>query len=435
MTKKRLNRSEKAPTAIQWYAALLATGSVAMLVTSALQPGATRLTPDDLLASLVLVLLIAAARRFPLHFASKTKIVVDTSLIFAALLLLPMPWGPLVAGAGVLLGHLLFWRAWLDIVVNTSVVVVQAACAQWAYRTLGGSIPIKFDTVAIAWPAMVAGLAILITERLLVGMAVAVHRRANFAQVFSGLWVKGVREDACLLLLGLLAVLVIQVQPLALLLLLIPIAVVYRGLHTSLQALSWEAVEALADVIDQRDHYTAGHSKRVSELARRLAVEMGLSRDQVTTIRLAARVHDLGKIAIDSSILSKPSPLTEEEWDLMRHHPLTAVEIISRVPKFSSGADCVLHHHERWDGSGYPDGLRGDLIPIGACIIAVADGYDAMMSDRPYRQALTLDVVMEEFRRGAGMQWNEKVVLALFRVLARDGVAPSRAGVPAPITA
>ena len=406
-----------------------------MLVTALLQPNRAGLRRDDVLASLVLVLLIAVARRFPLHFASKTKIVVDTSLIFAALLLLPMPWGPLAAGVGVLVGHLLFWRAWLDIAVNTSVVVIGASCAQWAYRSLGGPIPIRFDTVAIAWPAMIAVLAILLMERLLVGVAVALHKQASFWEIFSGLWVKGVREDACLLLLGLLAVLVMEVQPLALLLLLIPIAVVYRGLHTSLQALSWEAVEALADVIDRRDPYTAGHSGRVAELARRLAVELGLSRDQVTNIRLAARVHDLGKIAIDSSILSKPGPLTEEEWELMRRHPITAVEIISRVPKFSSGADCVLHHHERWDGTGYPDGLRGDLIPIGACIIGVADAYDAMTSDRPYRRALTLDVVMEEFRRGAGMQWNERVVAALFRVLEQDGIVPSRATVPALVRA
>ena len=187
----------------------------------------------------------------------------------------------------------------------------------------------------------------------------------------------------------------------------------------------------MADVIDHRDPYTAGHSIRVSELATRIAQEMGLPWDEVQLIRAAARVHDLGKIEIDGNVLRKPGHFDDREWELMRRHPIVGAEIIARFPEFARGADYIRYHHERWDGQGYPYGLKGEEIPLGARIIAVADSYDAMATDRPYRKALSTDVIRRELARGAGVQWDPEVVAAFFRVMGWDEETAAPEGIPA----
>ncbi|NPA91049.1 MAG: HD-GYP domain-containing protein [Chloroflexi bacterium] len=216
----------------------------------------------------------------------------------------------------------------------------------------------------------------------------------------------------------------------------IPVALVYLSLRNSLrlQVLTRDAVEKMADVIDRRDPYTAGHSIRVADLAARIAIEMGLPWEEVETIRAAARVHDLGKIEIDSIVLNKPGRLDDREWELMRRHPIVGAEIISRFPEFARGADYIRYHHERWDGKGYPYGLKGEEIPLGARIIAVADSYDAMTTDRPYRRALSRDVVVAELKRGAGVQWDPRVVAAFLRVLGEEESQSGTDAIPVAVT-
>jgi HD-GYP domain-containing protein (c-di-GMP phosphodiesterase class II) len=163
----------------------------------------------------------------------------------------------------------------------------------------------------------------------------------------------------------------------------------------------------------------------VAKLGGQLAVELALSWEEVESIRAAARVHDLGKVAIDAGIPTKPNRLSADEWALMEDHPATGAEIVARFPEFAAGADYVRFHHERCDDKGYPKGLRGKEIPLGAAIITVADAYDAMTSDQPYRKALDVDMTLAEFRHGAGVQWDEQVVAALLRVVTRDAVKPA----------
>jgi HD-GYP domain-containing protein (c-di-GMP phosphodiesterase class II) len=141
-----------------------------------------------------------------------------------------------------------------------------------------------------------------------------------------------------------------------------------------------------------------------------IAAAMGVSREEVARVRLAARVHDLGKIALPDSVLSKEGKLTSEEFALMRDHPRLGFEILAKFPQYEKGREIVLAHHERIDGRGYPRGLSGDQIPLGAQIVAVADALDAMTSHRPYRAALPLHQAMTELRLGRGMQWSRAVV-------------------------
>jgi len=198
-----------------------------------------------------------------------------------------------------------------------------------------------------------------------------------------------------------------------------PMVAVYHSLKTSqeLRIQTRDAVEALADTIDNRDRYAHGHSQRVAEYAAALATAMGLPAEEVEMIRAAARVHDLGKIWMDRSLLQKPGRLSAEEWAEMKKHPDVGEGILTKFPNFRSGRDFVLHHHERYDGRGYPGGLDKSTIPLGARILAVADAYDAMTSDRPYRKALSLEEVVREFERHSGTQWDPAVVEVILRIL------------------
>jgi putative nucleotidyltransferase with HDIG domain len=197
------------------------------------------------------------------------------------------------------------------------------------------------------------------------------------------------------------------------------VLVIYNGfrLYVTLQHETDHALVALADSIDKRDQYTYQHSMRVAELSGEIAKVMGLSPRDVDLLIAAARVHDLGKIATDNRVLFKQSSLTNDERQLIQAHPAEGGELAGRFSMFRDGRRFIRHHHERWDGKGYPDGLAGDDIPLGARIIAVADSYDAMTSDRPYRKALPHEVALIELRRGAGTQFDPVVVDAF---LARE---------------
>lgn len=179
---------------------------------------------------------------------------------------------------------------------------------------------------------------------------------------------------------------------------------------------------ALANALEARDAYTRGHSERVASLSRGLALAAGLPVAAADIIAQAGRLHDLGKIGVPEGVLRKAGPLTDDEWALMRRHPLTGAQILAPLEFFGDGTLIVRHHHERCDGSGYPDGLRGPAIPIGARIVAVVDVYDALTSDRSYRQALSHAVVVDRLRGDAGRTLDGELV-TLFLELHRDGPA------------
>lgn len=192
------------------------------------------------------------------------------------------------------------------------------------------------------------------------------------------------------------------------------IVVIYNGfkLYVNLQQETDNALVALADTVDKRDRYTYQHSIRVARIAEEIARTMNLPAKEIDLIISAARVHDLGKISTDNRILYKQASLTDEERALINAHPAAGGELAGKFSMYRKGRDYIRHHHERWDGKGYPDGLVGESIPLGARVIAVADAYDAMTSDRPYRKALSHDIAVAELRRGVGKQFDPAVVAA-----------------------
>ena len=178
------------------------------------------------------------------------------------------------------------------------------------------------------------------------------------------------------------------------------------------RAARFRAAASLARAVDARDAYTGSHSERVADLAARIATRLGVDREQVELTRLAGSLHDLGKLAIPEEILRKPGPLSETERLVLERHPQIGYRMLESLG-VDPVADWVLHHHERWDGSGYPDGVGGDDIPLGARIIFVADAYDAMTSDRVYRGRLTDDQAIAELDRCSGTQFDPEIVSAL----------------------
>jgi putative nucleotidyltransferase with HDIG domain len=188
-----------------------------------------------------------------------------------------------------------------------------------------------------------------------------------------------------------------------------------------------DTVTALAFTIDAKDHYTQGHSQSVSRLAAQIGQQLGLSKDELEEIRLAGILHDIGKIGVPESVLNKPSCLTPEEYELMKSHATLGERILAplKVKAIERIRKMVRSHHERVDGKGYPDGLLGEDIPLGARIITIADCYDTLISDRSYKKACPLQEAIEELQRGSGTQFDTKLLDAFLQSLASAG-SPKR---------
>jgi HD-GYP domain-containing protein (c-di-GMP phosphodiesterase class II) len=186
-------------------------------------------------------------------------------------------------------------------------------------------------------------------------------------------------------------------------------------------------VAALATAVEAKDVSTELHCERLAGLTARLGLEVGLRPDELEALAYGSLLHDVGKIGIPEAILRKTGSLTEEEWTVMRRHPEIGERICRPLVLSRSFASIIRHHHERWDGGGYPDGLRGDGIPLGARIVTLADAFDAMTHDRPYRPAMPFERAIEEIRRMSGSQFDPGLT-PLFIPLAETYAPPPAAG-------
>jgi putative nucleotidyltransferase with HDIG domain len=195
-----------------------------------------------------------------------------------------------------------------------------------------------------------------------------------------------------------------------------------REARENLQGAYVEFVGSLANALDARDRYTSGHSARVSQLSCATAAAMELDRDDVERIRVGALLHDIGKIGVDDRILQKAGPLTDEEFAVVKEHPVIGRRILEGVQGFAPFLAAVELHHENWDGTGYPKGQSGENTPVDARIIHVADAYDAMTTDRPYRKGLTHERAIQILRLNSGTQYDPQIV-ELFTNLPREMVS------------
>jgi len=390
--------------------------------------------------AVLLATLIAAAHRRPIQIGLKRTLNVSTAPEVAAVLLLPGPLAVLALIAGTAAGERrapLIQRAF-----NLAVAAMRAIAgiAVLALQPHLSPHAVAEPAVALTAVCVMYGVGLL----LVVGVA-GVQLRENPLRRAWATPRDTLVAEATLGLTGVMAALATTQGAWALALLIAPAAIAQRALRdgVALKAQTRLALEDLADIVDMRDHYTFEHSRRVAELSRATAQKLGLGAAEVDLITMSGRVHDVGKIGIKSSVLMKPGSLTDREFAEMRSHPVVGARLIANFPQFARGHDYVLHHHERFDGKGYPRGLAGAAIPFGARVLAVADAWDAMTSHRAYRKALVIETVYAELERGRGTQFDPRVLDAFLQALAErpdlaayhtaetqdvDGPAPASTG-------
>lgn len=311
-------------------------------------------------------------------------------------------------------------------VYNAGQLVLSSSLAALTYLLLGGERLSggAFPLEAMLGAASAAAVVFYVANVVLVSLAVSVLRRQHFGDTIRQLGFLSYGSSLIVLaLLGLLLAHLLAAKSwLSLLLLALPFMVARRTfrVYVELTDAYTSTVRSLVTAIEAKDPYTRGHSERVADYAHRLAEHMGLPKNQVDLIERAALLHDVGKIGISLDTLVSPEKLTPSEANAIRQHPALGSDLVADVEFLSDIVDIVRHHHERCDGAGYPDGLVGERISQPARILAVADAYDAMTSDRAYRPRMTEGQAREELLRVAGSQLDGEIVSRFTRMLTRD---------------
>lgn len=344
---------------------------------------------------------------------------IGSSVVFipflASVLLFPPPWPMVIAGLTGLVAHLIVRRKTLvRASFNTAQYMLFVGLGGSAYVALGGHV--SFNTIHVnfvAFGTMV--LVFFVVNQGTVALAVSRTTDITVREAWSRIAGDSVLYDLVSSSLAIvLAFLFTKLQIVGLAVLVLPLFFVRHMYQMNLQVerVNRELLELMVKAIEARDPYTSGHSIRVSEYARQIARELGLNPKHVDQIGTAALLHDVGKIYEDfAPLLRKAGRLTPEERMLMQAHPVRSAELASTIADFRGKVQTdIRNHHENYDGTGYPDGLAGDAIPIGARIIMIADTIDAMTTDRPYRKALTLSKALEEMHKYAGQQFDPTLV-------------------------
>jgi HD-GYP domain-containing protein (c-di-GMP phosphodiesterase class II) len=369
----------------------------------------------------VLMLLAGVAERYPLHLTHKTNVNVATAAHVAMLLMLPS-WLPgLLASAAIGVAQVARARTngnhdGTEMLFNIgqTALYVSAGALAFAAADRYPTGPELTSTGSLG--ALLAGAAVMhLCNTALVAGAAGLQLGTSPLRVWTSNLSLDLAPHVILTVLGVAAAMIVAEQPLVLPFVALPVVLVHRsvGQTIRLRLDTREALASLVEVVELRDPYTAGHSRRVATTARLLAERLGLTAEEADLIESTGSVHDIGKVAIDPTILTKPGKLTEAEWAEVRRHPGLGADVLERFAAYRVGAAIVRHHHEAWDGTGYPDGLAGDTIPLGARILAVADTFDALTSDRPYRSGFAVPDAIEVLRGGAGHQWDARIVEAM----------------------
>lgn len=409
------------------------TGTVAAAAGLVLTFGAWLAAPPSLNPQLGLLILLLLASlqlsyQFPIHIRYVTKIYMGSLPLYLIAVLLPPPIAATVAGLGLAWGE-------LGVQGKKGTYYSDIACqaGRWMVVSLAGSVIAHLPLSG--YPAHIG---------LLVACALALQAGDIITAPLSIVPLTGehpghiivecAREvglpEAGQYFMGFLGALLAMHDVWAVSLLILPLALVYRVAKRAkeMHDTTRRMLESMADSVDERDPFTHYHSIRVAELTRQLLKELNVVGPEAELIVTAARVHDVGKIAVPEAILLKREVLTSQDWNVIETHPKVGADMLVHYPAFSRGADFVRGHHERWDGAGYPGKLARTDIPFGARIIAVADAFDAMTSDRPYRAGMPLETAATLLRSGSGIQWEPRIVDALLQVIARRLQQRSPAG-------
>jgi hypothetical protein len=340
-------------------------------------------------------------------------------------------WGALVAAVSTLIGELARGNPPIKIVFNVSQRILTVALAALVYQALGGQFPPAYLITggALASEAVQRDLGLFfifaaiyfLVNASAVNSVVVLSSGRAFREVWNmntrGVLVYDLGASALAVMVAWLYTrfdVWLGFGSLGLIGIIVPIVAVRHvyGLYHQLQDSGQELLQVMVKAIEARDPYTSGHSLRVSEMSRAIAVELGLPAREIEQVETAALLHDVGKIHEEfAPLLRKEARLTPEETALMQTHSSRSADLVGIISKFRGFIqDSVRHHHERWDGQGYPDGLSGKSIPLASRIILISDTIDAMTTDRPYRKRLSLDIVIAELQKCKGTQFDPSLV-------------------------
>ena len=347
-----------------------------------------------------------------------------SSFHLAAVILLPPGWAAIVAGGATALGESIRRRSPIRVVFNTGVAFTATLAGGAAYHA---ALP-NGDERVFGWTMYPAVLAMLLAYVPIMIIAVESISTAVAGSRWDPMsWIRPPElltylMEACLAVV--LAVL-ISSAPEVLAFTVLILAAVFLSIkhHRALRSETRRTLQALASAVDARDPYTAAHSERVSEMASRLAQRVQLPTRKVMSTRWAGRLHDLGKVVVDNSVLHKDGALDEREWQLMRSHPEVAAELLTHLSLMRDLLPGIRYHHERPDGRGYYN-VPGDDLPIEASLIALADSFDAMTTDRPYRKALSTEEALHRIEAGLGTQFHPELGKAFIAMVRGDEVQP-----------
>lgn len=307
-------------------------------------------------------------------------------------------------------------RPWTQVIFNAAAVALASSSSILAYRAVGGEAWVRHVQLT-AIPFLVLLLTSrLINDAVVTGVLALAHNRPVWT-TWRAVTGRTVVDDVLVApLVGLLAYAISAwgyPQTVAIAASLIWVNRLYKA-NRDLARNSEELLELMVTAIEARDPYTSGHSRRVSRLAMEIARAIGLHEREVKRIGVAGLLHDVGKIHEKyAAILQKPDRLSKDEWLLMKEHPSDGEALIAKVSQLHDILPAVRHHHERWDGAGYPDGLQGEAIPLMARVLTFADTIDAMTSTRPYRRGLTQEEVRVEILKCSGQQFDPRIADAL----------------------
>lgn len=376
---------------------------------------------DAIRGTMIFGLLALAAEAMPvvLPRGESSTVSVSFAIIYSAILVLGPGAAAWVAALGTVRLKDLTGKVPLEVVLfNRAQLALSAGLAGLAFALAGGT-PGALNLPRDALALFLCAVAYFIVNSCLVATGIGLHRGVSPV----GIWIVNCRS----LTLNFLAL-----APIGILMSIVYASIGWRGAvlfflplmiarysfqrYMDMRNVYVKTIEALAAAIDAKDSYTKGHSERVAKYAVAIARELRLPEDQVEVIQYVALLHDIGKIGVSDQVLNKPSRLTVREYEEMKKHPLVSASIVCQIKILCRAVDIVRHHHERYDGRGYPDGLQGEQIPLGARILAVADAFDAMMSDRQYKRAFSLEHAVEELRACAGSHFDPRVVECFVRI-------------------